>query len=167
MDSRSEALGPRLVIEGDQFLKVSQEKARALRRIALASTLMLLFVAIWLPITTAQEAEQDTDPFPLRPADTSSPRATLQTFLTNVEDVIDGLWRETLKPADIRAYDRAVRTLDFTTTVNGNSSAEQTRRILLLAELLADVACEVLLVTVPSGALEVDVPLADPPEVLT
>ncbi len=96
-----------------------------------------LIIAAMVPAVRAQEAAGVEDPNPLRPADTTSPRATLRSFLTNAEVAIEG-WRQgEVSPASQRAYLRAMETLDFSATPDGRSWSVQTQRVLLLAEVLA------------------------------
>ena len=110
--------------------------ARSVGAIRRACTLMVLLVTLWLSGAAAQEVGVDTDPQPLQPADTSSPRATLQTFLTNANTFIDA-WRSgELTPASIRAQARAADTLDFSATADGNSTTVRNQRFFMLKELL-------------------------------
>ena len=76
------------------------------------------------------------DPNPLRTADTSSPRATLRTFLNNLSEVIEYQHRGQFSIKTGRAFLRAMDALDFSTTPNGDSWLVRTRRVLLLKELL-------------------------------
>lgn len=75
---------------------------------------------------------------PLRPADTSSPRDTLRSFLADMDIVLDDVQRNgfLITMAGYRDYERALSTLDFSTTPNGNSRMTMNRRILLLMEIL-------------------------------
>ena len=61
------------------------------------------------------------DPNPLRTADTSSPRATLQSFLNNLDEVIDDQRRGHFSVKTGRAFLRAINALDFSTTPNSDS----------------------------------------------
>ncbi len=76
------------------------------------------------------------DPFPLRPADTSSPRDTLTSFLTNANQGIQ-LWRSGA-PLDLIAkrQNRTVKTLDFGEVVDNHLMATQAQHVLLLKEIL-------------------------------
>ena len=81
--------------------------------------------------------EDDTlDPNPLRTADTSSPRATLQSFLNSLGEVIDDQRQGHFSIKTGRGFLRAINVLDFSTTPNGDSWLVRTRRVLLLTELL-------------------------------
>ncbi|MES9930873.1 MAG: mechanosensitive ion channel domain-containing protein [Candidatus Thiodiazotropha sp. 6PDIVS] len=82
------------------------------------------------------QEEYSLDPNPLRTADTSSPRATLQSFLDNLGEVIDDQRRGQFSVKTGRAFLRGINTLDFSTTPNGDSWLVRTRRVLLLQELL-------------------------------
>jgi len=76
------------------------------------------------------------DPYPLRPADTSSPRATLNTFLNYTDSAIR-LW---LSGTSIRAVfrrgSRAVETLNLSEVVDPHRVGPQVRHVLLLKEIL-------------------------------
>ena len=76
---------------------------------------------------------------PLKRADTSSPRDTLQSFLAELDILIDDLQPDgqVTSAAGYRAYQRAISTLDFSTTPNGNARMIMTERLLLLQEILA------------------------------
>ncbi len=90
-----------------------------------------------VPAVRAQDAPGIEDANPLRPADTTSPRATLRSFLTNAEVAIEAWRRGERSPANQRAYIRAIETLDFSATPDGRSWSVQTQRVLLLVEILA------------------------------
>ncbi|WP_430735076.1 mechanosensitive ion channel family protein [Halodesulfovibrio aestuarii] len=73
---------------------------------------------------------------PLSPPNTSSPRATLHSFIDNMNTAIKG-WREKTDRAETyRAFRRAVDTLDFSTTPNDSATAVQIERIIMLKEIL-------------------------------
>jgi len=82
------------------------------------------------------QEEYTFDPNPLRTADTSSPRATLQSFLNNLGQVIDDQRRGQFSVKTGRAFLRAINALDFSTTANSDSWLVRIRRVLLLTELL-------------------------------
>ncbi|MGB5742502.1 MAG: mechanosensitive ion channel family protein [Sedimenticolaceae bacterium] len=104
------------------------------RAFLLVSMLSLVF---GLSVAMAGTQEDDMlDPNPLRTADTSSPRATLQSFRNDLGDVIDDQRLGQFSVKTGRAFLRAINTLDFSTTPNGDAWLERTRRVLLLAELL-------------------------------
>ena len=70
---------------------------------------------------------------PLKPADTSSPRDTLRSFLTNINIVIKNLPSGLLDSSEgYQAYERALSTLDFSTTPEGDSRVIMNRRLLML-----------------------------------
>ncbi len=74
---------------------------------------------------------------PLKPADTSSPRDTLRSFLTNINIVIKNLPSGLLDSSEgYQAYERALSTLDFSTTPDGDSRVIMNRRLLMLKEIL-------------------------------
>lgn len=99
--------------------------------------ILALVLGLATPAVSAQDNDPDFDPHPLRPADTSSPRDTLNSFLTNANEAIEE-WRphEKINRRTARAYIRAVATLDLSTTPDSDSWGVRTQRMLLLKELL-------------------------------
>ncbi len=84
-------------------------------------------------------SEMDTVENQLKPADTSSPRDTLRSFLTDIKIVIEA-WQKNQTSSDqisYRAYERALSTLDFSTTPDSDSRMVMNQRILMLQEILA------------------------------
>ena len=75
---------------------------------------------------------------PLKPADTSSPRDTLQSFFTDMNIVLGDLKEnnDISSEAGYRAYERVVSMLDFSLTPNGDSRITMARRCLLLLYIL-------------------------------
>ncbi|WP_455241463.1 mechanosensitive ion channel family protein [Petrachloros mirabilis] len=85
---------------------------------------------------TPQNTETVQDPYPLRPPDTSSPRQTLRSFITNAEFAIK-TWREgPLGSRGIRTLLAAFETMDFSGMPQSESFSVQVERTLLLKELL-------------------------------
>ncbi len=109
-----------------------------LSRVLMSVSLLLTILAPVASVAIAQHTGTDFDPEPLRPADTSSPRATLSSFLTNVIEAIEAWRRDNgeLTERSYRPYSRAVQTLDFSATPDGSSSVVRTQRILFLKEIL-------------------------------
>ena len=98
---------------------------------------LLIFLAMTASLSGAnQQADLASNPDPLRPAETSSPRDTLRTFLTNVGEVGETLRRGELNAKGVHAYLRATKTLDLRSTPDSNEWSVRTERILLLKELL-------------------------------
>nr|MDJ0884901.1 hypothetical protein [Desulfobacterales bacterium] len=79
---------------------------------------------------------------PLQPADTSSPRATLRSFLEDAKVIIDEQQKSgrTTTPRALRALNRAASTLDFSTTPDSESWSVNSARISMLYEILARIA---------------------------
>ncbi len=103
--------------------------------IVLAGLSCLIF-AVSASLAGAQDASENFDPGALRPADTSSPRATLRSFLDNAREAILDWREEDITEATYRMRSRAVETLDLSATPNNASWSEQTKRLLLLKEIL-------------------------------
>ncbi len=109
--------------------------AARLRALMLVSLFAFVLSA---PVAGAQAAKDNIDLHPLLPPDTSSPRATLRSFLTNANEAIDD-WRQTsgeMSPTGYRALHRAVQTLDLGRTPDGDSRIVRIRRFFFLKELL-------------------------------
>jgi len=85
----------------------------------------------------AASGEAVVDPDPLRPADTSSPRDTLNTFLADSSQFIEDFRQKTAADRTYQAYRRASQTLDFSATPDGDTWFVRNERIALLQELLA------------------------------
>ncbi len=101
-----------------------------------ALTLLLTLVAL-LPVgASAQPAAEQPLPsedFPLRPPDTSSPRDTLQSYLSEANPAIEGLLSG---QPDQLAIGRATAVMDFSTSVDGNTWEARVRGLVLLKEIL-------------------------------
>ena len=106
---------------------------------------LLLFLSILLlssPAAGAQDlAAQKTNvlfdkSYPLLPPDTSSPRDTLRSFLTNINLMIDE-WRQSDSSlTNFYPFTRASKTLDFSTTPQNDSWSVRVQYNLLLKEIL-------------------------------
>ncbi len=109
-----------------------------LSRVLISVSLVLAILAPVGSVAIAQQTGTDFDPKPLRPADTSSPRATLSSFLANITEVMEDWRRSPDAPSDaaLRAYDRAVQTLDLSATPAGNAAVVRMERLLSLKEIL-------------------------------
>jgi MscS family membrane protein len=94
-------------------------------------------LAFLLTVPAAVGKDSKSDPDPLRPADTSSPRGTLNSFLADSSQVIEGLRQNRTDEQTYRAFLRASQTLDYSTTPDGDSWFTRNRHIALLQELLA------------------------------
>jgi MscS family membrane protein len=89
------------------------------------------------PLFGSPETGGDSNSDPLRPADTSSPRDTLQSFLTDMGTAIEDRRRGTMSPEGRAAFNRAMGTLDFSTAPEGNSWLVRIQRMALLYEVLS------------------------------
>jgi len=103
--------------------------------------LVLIFV-VFAPRALAQPSDLHAilgaieDPYPLRSADTSSPRDTLRTYLRDIDTAMD-LWRSGRASADInRPLLRAADTIDFGEVLAVDRLAATTIDMILLKELL-------------------------------
>ena len=105
---------------------------------SLADSILLLFTVAFMNAVSAQPITED--PYPLRPADTSSPRATINSFLTNVNQGIQ-LWLDGA-PLDLitERRTRALETLDFSQVADNHLIVTKVQHILLLKEILDRIA---------------------------
>ena len=104
----------------------------------LAGSILLLFTLAFSNAVSAQPITED--PYPLRPADTSSPRDTLNSFLTNVNQGIQ-LWLAGA-PLDLitKRRTRALETLDFSQVADNHLIVTKVQHVLLLKEILDRIA---------------------------
>ena len=106
-------------------------------RRSLVQITFFLVLALAAPLSGAELHEgTEPDPHPLRPADTSSPRDTLRSFLKNANQAVDAWRRDELNAKSGRAYQRALETLDLSSTPHRDTWWIRTERMLLLKELL-------------------------------
>jgi MscS family membrane protein len=104
---------------------------------ALVQITFSLLLALAAPMSGAElYVDTEPDPNPLRPADTSSPRDTLRSFLENANEAVDAWRRDELDAKSTRAYLRAMETLDLGSTPHSDTWWIRTERLLLLKELL-------------------------------
>ena len=108
--------------------------AEPLRYLITISLCCLLLLSS-LPIASAKDSNSEPDP--LRPADTSSPRDTLRGFLTDTRQYIEDFRQDTRSEKSFQAYRRASQALDFSNTPEGDSWFVRNRYMALLQELLA------------------------------
>jgi len=128
-----------------------------LRRLGFACLLLLALGAAGVAgaqQAPAEESPAAADPNPLRPPDTSSPRDTLQSFLSGIEYAINAWRRGPLDARGFRNVVAAAATLDFSTTAERESFAVRVDKILLLKELLDRIALP------PSGQIPGDAEVA-------
>ena len=117
-------------------MPIIEKPMAGLSRAFMLVSLLFLLLAVSAPVAGAQEKETDFDPHPLRPADTSSPRDTLRSFLTNVNQAFEARRRGELSAKDYRAVTRALGTLDFSSTPHQNSRVVRAQRLMLMKEVL-------------------------------
>jgi len=73
----------------------------------------------------------------LRPADTSSPRDTLTSFIADANKYIEDFRHGQVGEKSYLAFRRASQALDYSTTADGDSWFIRSLRIALLQEILA------------------------------
>jgi MscS family membrane protein len=104
------------------------------------AVVMLMGLSSGVATWKAAHAADDFDSYPLRPADTSSPRDTLNSFLTNLDQAIKA-W-ETGQPIEVRVrtFDRAASTFDTSHMSESDLRASNLKAALLLKEILDRIA---------------------------
>jgi MscS family membrane protein len=100
-------------------------------------SVLFLLLALSVPVVKAQDNNTASELAPLRPADTSSPRDTLRSFLSDINLFISDYRQGSRSEQTYQAYRRASQALDYSTTPDGDSWFVRNRRIALLYELLA------------------------------
>jgi len=92
--------------------------------------------SLFAPPARAQAVGSTFDPFPLRPPDTSSPRDTLRSFLTDSNQAIRG-WRSGRARQDLRkSARRAFETFDLSQLPDRGRFAKEIETALQLREIL-------------------------------
>jgi len=122
--------------ETSSMMRTLENPMVALSRTVMRCSTFLLILALTSTAVDAKDAGANFDPHPLRQADTSSPRDTLRSFLTNVNEFIDAWRRGEINAKTDRAYVRAVQALDLSTTPHSDAWGVRTERVLMLKEIL-------------------------------
>jgi MscS family membrane protein len=122
-------------------------------RVFMFVSISCLLCVLSAPGASGKESKLDSNP--LRPADTSSPRDTLSNFLSDTSRVIEDFRQNKASDSAYRALYRAMQTLDFSTTPQGDSWFVRSRRVALLQELLARIELPPLN-TIPGDAQVAD-----------
>lgn len=121
-------------------------------------TFRILVLAAVFTATAVTAAAQQSRPAgsdivdPLRPADTSSPRATLLGFLASMNAAYDNFRRGETGGVDTL---RAMGALDFSASPNGHTWSERVRRTIVMKEVLDRIELP------PEGAIPGDRSVAD------
>ena len=110
--------------------------------------LRVLVLALTLPAfdTSAQTTDLGAilhaieDPYPLRAADTSSPRDTFRSYLRDINTAVEA-WQNDKPNAEVeRALNRAADTFDFSEITDVDRSTTIAIKMMLLKEILDRVA---------------------------
>jgi MscS family membrane protein len=99
---------------------------------------LFVFSLAWGAILSNTQATTAADPHPLRPADTSSPRATLQSFLDNTNEAYRLIAQKAEKadPNETMVYRlRAIRCLDSSKIAATAAEDVADKRAVLLSEI--------------------------------
>ena len=105
-------------------MTVGQEESISMPRLTkafLRAHKFFILLALAAPMAVAQGTGEQVDPYPLRRADTSGPRAILRSFLDNSEAALEEWRADPGGRAKVRPFLIAAQTLDFSTTPHSNS----------------------------------------------
>jgi MscS family membrane protein len=129
--SVAEALGLRY--RSHQQRKCSTRMVLRALLLASGTSLILLLSA---PLAVAETQQAVLDPYPLMPADTSSPRDTLHSFNVNTDKALQA-WRAG-KPIEVvnRFVQRTYETFDFSRLPQGGQFTKKTETVVLMREIL-------------------------------
>lgn len=100
------------------------------------TSILFLVLSLMTPLSVAQDAVPMFDSYPLRPADTSSPHDTLQSFNASVNRIQQALETGEPEVAIWRPMRRAFETFDFSQLPQRGKQAKQIEAALLLKEIL-------------------------------
>jgi MscS family membrane protein len=117
------------------MMEMTEISMLGLPRAMVINTLFCLIFVLFTPPAFSKNSKPDLDP--LRPANTSSPRATLNSFIADSRQFIDDNRNNKVSEKTFRAFRRASQTLDYSITPDGDSWFVRIRRMVLLQELLA------------------------------
>lgn len=115
------------------------ELAKDLR--ALLSLIAAAFLCLLATSASVAQMRTDRPADPIRQPDISSPRGTLSSFLADSEDYLRS-WQqirqsgEDTTVSDVPAFIRAVGTMDFSDTIDGDAWSTKVTRMLMLREVL-------------------------------
>lgn len=117
-------------------MRIPENPAPVLGRGLAFGALVVLALAWATPVANAQNGNDLFDPHPLRPADTSSPRNTLNSFTTNIKTAIHAWRTGSPKEAISRPAGRAFETIDSSQLAQRGKVVKGIEIILLLKEIL-------------------------------
>lgn len=112
-------------------------RPRFARSVLMPAAALVVWFLLSVSVLGAPAAGTDADTDPLRPADTSSPRDTLQSFIASSRLLVERFRRQETDETYYRAFIRTSQTLDFSNTPEGDSWFVRGQRMALLQELLA------------------------------
>jgi MscS family membrane protein len=110
------------------------------RNVVLAICTFLVVLNVLISSQLAAYAATELDSYPLRPADTSSPRDTLNSFLTYLDKAIKAWETGQAIEVRVRNFDRAASTFDTSRMSESDLRATELKAALLLKEILDRIA---------------------------
>ena len=118
------------------MVRMIYEIVAALSRPLKSGSLLFSVLVLSVPLVVAEGRGHAVDPHPLRPADTSSPRDTLRTFHTSIEEALRAFQAGAPSEQITRAGQRARETLDFSQLPERGRRAKEVKTALFLKEIL-------------------------------
>ena len=115
---------------------VMKNITRVFQQFTMITFMVFLTVLCLTDMAIAQETKADPDLYDLRPADTSSPRDTLHSFLIDATEAINRWQKGENNRNMIQSYRRALETMDLDTTPYSDSWNIRAERLILLKEVL-------------------------------
>ena len=117
-------------------MRILEKSMGALARAFLFMSLLFLILVLSVHGALAQNGVAAFDPYPLRPADTSSPRATLRSFNTSVTETHEAFQAGAPDEVIVRAARLSHETLDFSQLPERGRYAKEIQTVLMLKEIL-------------------------------
>lgn len=119
------------------MLRTTEKAGAMFSRLLILGSILYISLMLFMPVVNAQDDNTASGLAPLRPADTSSPRDTLRSFLSDMNQFTTEYRQGSRSEQTYQAYRRASQALDYSTTPDGDSWFVRNQRIALLFELLA------------------------------
>jgi MscS family membrane protein len=117
-------------------MTIIEKPMSGLSRAFVFVSLLFLILATSTPSAVAQDKGLMFDPYPLRPADTSSPRDTLRSFNVSINKAIQAWQAGEPREAVVVSARRALETLDLSQLPERGLLAKRIETFLLLKEIL-------------------------------
>lgn len=105
-------------------------------RVIMFASSLFLMLALSASLLLAQNKDATFEAYPLRPADTSSPRDTMRSFNSNINEAVQAWHADEPREVIERAGERAHETFDFRQLPGSGGFAKRVETMLFLKEIL-------------------------------